>query len=145
MVSKADLTIAVLILAGTAIGISYDLYLGAGSSVSAVLLILAFAYTSYWAFGIRHALAVERYKNQALGIGLIAIALGLIILNPGNPSTVPGVAFLQALPLTLLEVFTFYWVDASVLASRRSDPLLRDTFRWRRLRFVLWAIIIIGA
>ena len=36
----------------------------------------------------------------------------------------------------------FYWIDSSILVARRTDPLLRDTFAWRRLRFVFWALLL---
>ena len=38
----------------------------------------------------------------------------------------------------------FYAIDASALAARRSDPLLRDTLRWSQLRIILWGITIGG-
>jgi hypothetical protein len=35
-----------------------------------------------------------------------------------------------------------YWTNTSVRAARKSDPLLRDTFRWSRLRLVLLVAVI---
>jgi hypothetical protein len=105
--------------------------------------VLMFSYSAYWGFSIRRALYVRVYRNQALGIGLVAVSfvvasLGLAALeyiipghvNPG-PAATPYVA-IEILPL-------FYWIDASMLVARRSDPLLRNTLHWKRLRVVFWA------
>jgi len=40
----------------------------------------------------------------------------------------------------LVSAMFFYFIDASVLDGRMSDPLLRDTLHWRRIRRWLWAI-----
>ena len=113
-----------------------------------LLLLLIFAYAAYWAFAIRRSLAVRVYRNQALGVGLIAlgpIAFSLELVVLGGPTLtntlLDTIHLATGFGTTLL---TFYWIDASVLAARRSDPLLRDTFHWTRLRFFLWTLIIAG-
>ncbi len=35
-------------------------------------------------------------------------------------------------------VMLFYWIDASVIAAKRSDPLGREILHWSRLRIALW-------
>jgi hypothetical protein len=40
----------------------------------------------------------------------------------------------------LVGILLFYFVDVSVLAARRSDPLLRNTLHWSRLRLFLWGL-----
>ena len=45
-----------------------------------------------------------------------------------------------ALGLLLLSIF--YFTDATMKAARRSDPLLRDTLHWSRIRIPLWAVVI---
>ncbi len=92
-------------------------------------------YAAYWALTIRHALGVRLYRNQALGIGLVAAASALLALLFG--ATIGGneaVIDLQAFEF----LFLFYWIDASVLAARRSDPIMRDDYHWSRLRGPLW-------
>lgn len=114
-----------------------------------ILMMLIFAYAAYWAFAIRKSLAVRVYRNQALGVGLIAlgpIAFSLELLALGSPA-VPTPPLIFAVYLATgfgLTLLTFYWIDASVLAARRGDPLLRNTFHWTRLRFLLWTLIIAG-
>jgi hypothetical protein len=107
-------------------------------------MVLALGYSAYWAFNIRRALAVRLYRNQALGIGLIA--LSFVFLESGitvfDYISVPSTLFRSLLvsyfyfPL----IMAFYWIDTSILAARRSDPLLRDTLNWRRLRIPLWGL-----
>jgi hypothetical protein len=105
--------------------------------------VLMFSYAAYWGFSIRRALYVRVYRNQALGVGLVAasfvvVLLGVAALTSSVPENVnPGPALT---PYGALGVLTLlYWIDTSMLAARRSDPLLRDTLHWKRLRVVFWA------
>jgi len=108
-----------------------------------IIPVFLLAYASYWAFSVRHSLAVQLYRNQALGIGLVSATFALLVttLYANLSPTIYGDFFF---PLAVLpSSVTFYWVDASVLASRRTDPLLRDTIHWKSLRIVLWLILIV--
>jgi hypothetical protein len=102
------------------------------------------AYGIYWAFSIRGALAVRIYRHQALGAGLAGIGFMLIFaLNAisnlgGDNSGAYGILLVYA-----VAVMTFFWVDASIRAARRGDPLLRETFHWERLRYALWALMVV--
>ncbi len=112
-----------------------------------IVSLLLFAYAAYWALYTRKALAVRMYRNQALGVASVSIAFGLLIAESlagtvlEGPGYQPGAAVVDTALLIFL-VF-FYWVDASAVAARRSDPLLRDIFHWRRVRNALWGIQII--
>ena len=111
---------------------------------------LIFAYAAYWAFAIRRSLAVRLYRNQSLGVGLIALGplvFSLELLVNGDSPPGPGTPLLDAIYIATgfgLTLLVFYWIDASVLAARRGDPLLRDSFHWRRLRLLLWIVNIAG-
>jgi hypothetical protein len=94
---------------------------------------IIFVFPAYWAFSIRRALAIRLYRNQALGIALVAISF-----------LVFGEVISTLTTYNLALVVIFYWLDASVLAARRSDPLLRDTLHWTKLRIVIWAIVLIS-
>ncbi len=105
---------------------------------------LALGYAAFWGLNVRRALAIQVYRNQALGIALIAFVLGLYYVGAtasayivyGNPlDAVGNGAF--GLFFVFLVTF-FYWIDASALAFRRSDPRSRDPFRWSKLRIALW-------
>lgn len=106
-------------------------------------IILVFGYAAYWAFTIRRALATRLYRNLAFGTGLVAsvmvTAIGVVSAD------VTGVQSVIT-PFALLAVLTtFYFIDSSVLAARRSDPLLRDTLHWTKVRYPYWVLIIILA
>jgi hypothetical protein len=108
-----------------------------------VLALIVASYDAYWAFNISRALAVRLYRNQALGIGLIAVGavaaqLGVTAYYLGlipQALQIPGPLFVT---LTL-----FFWTDASMRAGRRSDPLLRDTLHWSRVRMILLGFLIL--
>ncbi|HZW54889.1 MAG TPA: hypothetical protein VFF30_01220 [Nitrososphaerales archaeon] len=104
-----------------------------------------YVYAAYWAFSARQALAVRLYRNQSLGIGLIVLAFWASLGSGFTPGSAPlqlRVALIQV-SFILAVIVLFYWIDASLLASRRSDPLLRDTFRWSNLRIPFWIANII--
>jgi hypothetical protein len=98
-------------------------------------------YAGYWAFSLRHALAVPLYRRQASGIGFVVLAIWGAL---AEFTSVPRALSLQIyVPITTFTFYfllfvIFYWIDASVLASRRSDPLLRDTLYWSKVRTPLW-------
>jgi hypothetical protein len=97
--------------------------------------IFPFVYPAYWAFDIRKALRVRLYRSQALGIGLVCI------------SYVAGAWDSTGTAYGLFILVVFYWIDASFRAARRSDPLLRDSLYWTKLRIPFWILnggIIIG-
>jgi hypothetical protein len=96
-------------------------------------LTFIFLFPAYWAFDIRRALAVRLYRNQALGIALVSV--GFFVF---------GIVVSTLVTYDLALLIIFYWLDSSVLAARRSDPLLRDTLHWTRLRIVVWALVLIG-
>ena len=106
-----------------------------------------FAYGAYWGFSIRRALSVRLYRNQAFGIGLIAANELLDFINHtifGTGSPLENYILFLVID-AFITLTWFYWIDASVLAGRRSDPLLRDTLHWRRLRAPLWVLILVTA
>jgi hypothetical protein len=115
--------------------------------VSIAFATLMWGYSVYWALVLRRLLSAQLYRNQALGAGLIAIGWaffgGSSMAYGSNGDTcvlcqglnIPLVAFIVAL------MMTFYFIDSSVLAARKSDPLYRNTFHWKQLRLVVWPVI----
>ena len=95
-------------------------------------------YPAYWALKIRRALATRLYRNQALGLALVSVGMALLNFEAdalGNPYTSP----VTALFLLFAFAMIFFWTDQSVESARRSDPLVRDTLRWSKVRRALWA------
>jgi hypothetical protein len=112
--------------------------------VLALLSLGIFAYAAYWAFNIRRAQTVRIYRNQALGMGFVSLAWILVFFNYVVVFH-SGLYGLFVLFDSLIIMMAFYWVDASVLAARRSDPLLRDTLHWQKLRVYLWGLLVASA
>jgi hypothetical protein len=110
--------------------------------IAAVTALLVLSYGAYWAFEIRRALAVRLYRSQALGIGLLAISVGLAQLYYTGSTFYGWPPELSFASILFFVLTLFYWTNTSVRASRQSDPLLRDAFRWSRLRLLLLALII---
>jgi hypothetical protein len=109
----------------------YVLYVGQAA------FLLMWGYTIFWAFSLRRLLSAHLYRNQALGVGLVAIGWAMFnysFLSSNN--VIPNVA------LPIAALLTFYWIDASVLAGRKSDPLYRNTLHWRELRLALWSVLV---
>ena|SRR2546422_9258026 len=108
--------------------------------VAEVVIGAIFAYGAYWAFAIRRALASRDYRRQALWLGVncifwIALFPDKNIFN--NVYNALAVGFYYSfLPLLL-----FAWIDASVRVARRSDPLLRNTLHWNKLRWLTWRLL----
>jgi hypothetical protein len=99
------------------------------------------AYGIYWAFNVRRALAVRLYRNQALGVGLVGISFVWLYVTRALNDYAPNSNLASVLGILTFDIpplLAFYWIDASMRATRRSDPLLRDTGRWSKIRFWLW-------
>lgn len=115
----------------------------------ALSVLVIWAYAAYWALDIRKALSAYVFRNQALGIGLVALAWLTFngynaVPNTGTAGTTLGTGGIAL--LTIAVMVTFYWVDASIRAAQRTDPLLRNTFRWNAVRlFVLPLFVGINA
>jgi hypothetical protein len=113
----------------------------AAGSAGAALLVL---YAAFWAFSVWRRLSVRLFRNQAFGMGIVAVGFALLDLDHSTPlitgaDTVgPELRFIHFIVFAVL----FYWVDASILAARRTDPLLRDVFHWRYLRYLFWILLV---
>lgn len=137
--SRSDaLVVVFFVVAITAVLISATIFGAASSAAVQVTLVaasLTFLYAVYWSFNIRRALFVRIYRYQALGVGLVALVL--VLFN------VLGLIVPFPLRFVITQFTLMFWVDRSVLTARRSDPLLRDTFHWKRgLRFLPWALMV---
>ncbi len=108
----------------------------AGIGIIATLVVSAYA--TYWAFSIRHALAAGAYRRQALGIGVVALVFPIGFFA-GTESFSVDPSFFWFVPLYASFATVLFWVDASTFVARRSDPLMRDTLHWTRLRAWVWS------
>lgn len=144
MASRSEILFLIIIIVSFPIILSVEYYFGLfGEIVGVPVVIGIWLYAAYWGFNVRRALAVKLYRNQALGIALIAIALipdliaHALIAFGGRHNLV---AF--SVTESFVALINFYFIDASALAGRRSDPLLRDTLHWRTVRIFVWPAVI---
>jgi hypothetical protein len=116
---------------------SYDL----GVSILIAATIAGYGYVAYAALAIRRTIAGGVYRKQALGLALVAIFYALnSVTSFYNSATFDVYSLIVSLLFPLAFLMIFYWVDTSVFAARLTDPLLRDTLRWSRVRFLIWTI-----
>jgi hypothetical protein len=110
------------------------------SYIADVAIIL---YAAYWAFAIRRATAGRIYRNQALWLGVLSvIVLTSFVPTPATNGAI--VIVLINLPVIILALVAFAFVDATVPVARRSDPLLRDILHWGKLRVLGWGALILA-
>lgn len=142
MASKTDNFTAALYLGITVLVFLLAHFLGSGRFPAYILDIEAIIFNLYpalWAISIRRALAGPLYKQQALGTS--AFCVGLLLHAISHGGLISGDA--GAFTLLLLVVFILYLVDTSARAGRRSDPFLRDTLSWSKIRRPIWVIVLI--
>jgi len=108
-------------------------------------------YAAYWSFLIRRKMMTDLYRRQTFIVGLISLygAVSIVLfyaayffaadLPTASKSILDGVQ-----DLLYASIFTIglAWADSSIRVGRRLDPLLRDSFRWSHLRWVLWPLMI---
>jgi hypothetical protein len=108
-------------------------------------------YAIYWSLDIRQGLSSRIYRNQALGMGLIALIIALfdfLVFMDGldiSPilNVTLGVGDIGTGLGALVVVAISYWVDISIRATQRSDPLLRDPLQWKYVRWFLWVMVLV--
>lgn len=119
------------------------------STVAFGAVVAMFLYAAYWGSNIRGSLAVRLYRNQALGTVFVAGAFAFFAIVAGVIVTISESAnaglVTQVVAYALVISSIMYFVDTSVLSSRRLDPLVRDVFHWTRLRYVLWPLMAVLA
>jgi hypothetical protein len=115
-----------------------------------VVFAVIYGYVAYAAIAISRTLSNGVYRNQALGLAVIALVMisfaTWLILGPpsvgirfhGPPST--GLYYVASFlgSWEALFIGSYYYVDASIMAARPTDPLFRDTLHWSRMRVAFW-------
>jgi hypothetical protein len=122
------------------------------STVAFGAVVAMFLYAAYWGSNIRGSLAVRLYRNQALGMVFVAATFaffatvaGVIVTISESANGGLGGLVSQVVAYALVISSIMYFVDSSVLSSRRLDPLMRDVLHWTRLRYVLWPLMAVLA
>jgi hypothetical protein len=141
MAGRPDATLAVLVFAFIVTVILYPVSSDIATLISVFAYIAIVSYAVYWAFSIRRALSVRLYRNQELALGFVA---GSQFLDLTSHGVFVNLHYYLAYFVgeAIVSVILVYFIDASVVAGRMSDPRLRDTLHWRRLRMFIWLAVI---
>ncbi len=114
------------------------------ASIAAILTIIVgtvFSYGAYWALTIRKALMSGIYRRQALWVGGVGLYFAIVSVFAAfiAISDITGI-YLNLLAASLIVlgfIVCFDWIDSTLRVARRSDPLLRDTIHWSKLRYFI--------
>jgi hypothetical protein len=119
-------------------------------AVASALDVSVLGYTSYKALQIRRSLAVRLYRRQALWLAAITgfytlltadTFLFVFVFTTTSPVVDEAVSLSQQAGI----ISIFAWADTSTRIARRSDPLLRDSLGWTKIRLVAWTIMVVAA
>src|SRR2546428_11295079 len=113
------------------------------------IVVAIFGYSAYWAFALRRVLMQHLYRRQASWVGWMAIYFVVIstfltLALSFNVNLLP-INILGGLLISSGFIVLFFWIDSTIRVARRSDPLLRDTLRWSRLRYFIGFVTVFGA
>jgi hypothetical protein len=122
--------------------------------VLGILLSLAGgSYAAYWSFVIRRRMMTRLYRRQTFIVGLISLygAASIVLFYavyffaPELPTALkPGLVNVQEFLYGSIFAIGLAWADSSIRVGHRLDPLLRDSFRWSRIRWVLWVLMLLS-
>ena len=107
-----------------------------------------FAYVAYLGLRIRRSFVVRLYRSQALGMAAIAAylaanaAISLFLQAPANGGYSET---LWALTNIAGGAPFLLWIDSTARVARKSDPYERDSLHWSKVRYAVFAVVIISA
>jgi hypothetical protein len=109
----------------------------------------AYAYSAYWGYAIARRFVVRAYRYQAIGIASIGAYFALVnlvgTLVPVGPTSSTLVQILVALVNLSGVPLILVWVDSTARVARRSDPFEKDIFGWSRLRYFVFAVVLVAS
>lgn len=116
------------------------------SALGAIVTVM-YGYGAIWAFRIRKALMTPLFKERATWVGVVGIFFTVLVASnilirafaEGNFY----LSFLEYCITNAAGIVTLAWIDTTIKMARRSDPLNRNTLKWKQLRYVIWAFTFI--
>ena len=106
------------------------------------LVIGLYAYSAVWAFRIRRALMSPIFKDRAGWVGIAGLNFTILVSsNLLIRFFAPNDFYLSFLLYCIVDaagIVTLAWIDTTIKLARRSDPLNRNTFLWKQLRYFVW-------
>ena len=120
------------------------------SIVGQLVLAGIFSYAAFWGFTVERGLGLRPYRRQALWVAIAgAFFAGQWLLQaaiaPYYPyGTTPTTRIIVDSYNDAGYTLIFAWIDVSIPLLRRSDRIMRDTLYWKRLRLILWPLVLLG-
>ncbi|MFI5422304.1 MAG: hypothetical protein ACHQ1H_15180, partial [Nitrososphaerales archaeon] len=101
-----------------------------------------YLYSAVWAIRIKNALMSPLFRDRARWVGITALTFVILIsANLVIRFLAPENFYLSFLLFFIVDaagIVTLIWIDIAIKLARRSDPLNRNTFRWKQLRYFVW-------
>jgi hypothetical protein len=115
--------------------------------VLGAVVVAMYSYGAVWAFRILKALMTPLYRERARWVGVVAIFFGILVasnlLIRAFAESNFYLSFLEYFITNAAGMVTLAWIDTTIKMARRSDPLNRNTIKWKQLRYVIWAFTFI--
>lgn len=120
------------------------------SIVGELVLAGVFSFAAFWGFAIGKGLRLRIYRRQALLVSVAgAYFAGQWLVQAVFDPFYPYGTGVSRLVVDVYNDFGFAvifgWIDASIPLLQRSDRFLRDPLNWKKLRYLLWGLVIAGA
>lgn len=111
------------------------------------IVVALYSYGAIWANRIRRALMTPLYKERARWVEIVAIFFAVLVAsNLLIRITAPAnfyLSFLEYCITNAAGIVTLAWIDTTIKMARRTDPLNRNTIKWKQLRYVFWTFTFI--
>jgi cell division protein FtsW (lipid II flippase) len=82
------------------------------------------------------------FKDRARWVGVAAVTFAAVVSsNLLIRFFAPDNFYLNFLEYCIVDtagIVTLAWIDTTIKVARRSDPLNRNTFHWKQLRYFVW-------
>jgi hypothetical protein len=121
--------------------------------IGILLCVVGGTYAAYWSFIIRRKMMTRFYRRQAFIVGVfsmygtVAIMLfyAVYFFAPVLPPALkPILVNVQEFLYGIVPSIGLAWADSSIRVGRRLDPLLRDSFKWSKTRWVIWPLMVLS-
>jgi hypothetical protein len=111
------------------------------------VVVAMYSYGAVWAFRIRRALMSPLFRERARWVGVVGLFFAILVasnlLIRAFAVNNFYLSFLEYCITNAAGLVTFAWIDTTIKMARRSDPLNRNTLKWKQLRYVIWTFTFI--
>jgi hypothetical protein len=113
-----------------------------GLYILGAIVVALYAYGAIWARRIGRALMTPLFKERAKWVEVVAIVFAILVASNLSIRLIDPtnfyLSFLEYCIVNVAGIVTLAWIDTTIKVSRRSDPMNRNTIKWKQLRYVVW-------